>query len=136
MRAQSRPVSVRRRAAIGGITALRTSCCGGFVAARLELVETDLHCDVDLGLVPEHDRVRQSVAGSEVVVEGRRVALPCERVDVADTSAVYTVAGEELLTGVQQPLFRIRGCLDGRRRHGGRVSAPGLFDQRPRTLVP
>ena len=116
---QSRPESVRSRAAIGGITALRTSR-GGFPAARFEFVETDLDSGVDLGLVAEHDRVGEAVAGPEVVVEGRRIALTGERVDVADTGAVDAVAGEELFAGAEQPLFRVRGCLDGGSRHASR----------------
>jgi hypothetical protein len=54
--------------------------------------------------VPLDDRDEQALARPEVVVERGRVALPGERVDLADRHGVDPVPGEQVLRGVEQPL--------------------------------
>ena len=77
---------------------------------------------LDRAVVALGDRDQQAVAPAEVVVEGRRVALPRGLDDALQRDLVDPVAGEHLLRGAQQRLPRV-----------GRVTSHGARERTPRS---
>ena len=89
---------------------------------------------LDRAVVALGDRDQQAVAPAEVVVEGRRVALPRGLDDALQRDLMDPVAGEHLLRGAQQRLPRVgrvtsHGArernLDARRIHCSTGSRSG-----------